>query len=228
MTYGRAAPLPSFSISSSLDESKAALRLNAVVGLHPPSSLAGLGGESSTSYTLGDLGGESSTVYELGVPLGTLGRAATGDLLLLLLSRDLLLSSSPGWASYSVGIRFSGSCTGLMCTSSARTSRRIGLYVHVLGIDTDVVHGVDPCSITTSSRSFPPFDTASTLGVLHSPFLSIPIFFVIVRFVTIVRVVVPTEGATGHVQLGEAGLQDPEGSSYHRQDRDAQDHCLHP
>ena len=87
MTYGRAGTLPS-SFSSSLEESQAPLRLKAVVaGLHPLSAL-------------GDLGGESSTTYELGVFIDTLEHEASGDLLLLLLSRGL--RSSPGWASYSL------------------------------------------------------------------------------------------------------------------------------
>ena len=81
MTYGQTGTLPS-SFSSSLEESQAPLRLKAVVaGLHPLSALGG------------DLGGESSTTYESGVFIDTLEHEASGDLLLLLLSRGLRSSS---------------------------------------------------------------------------------------------------------------------------------------
>ena len=111
MTYERTGTWPS-SFSSSLEESQALLRLKAAAGLHPLSDLGGLGGESSTTYEFGDF-------------IDTLEHDASGDLLLLLLSRGAI--SSSGWASFSAGSKSSWSCTGLMCTSSASTSRRMGI-----------------------------------------------------------------------------------------------------
>ena len=112
MTHIRTGTWPSSSSSSSSEESQALLRLKAAVGLHPPSDLGGLGGVSSTTYEFGDF-------------MDTLEHDASGDLLLLLLFSGAI--SSSGWASLSAGSKLLGSCTGLMCTSSARTNRRMGI-----------------------------------------------------------------------------------------------------
>ena len=196
------------SSSSSLEESQALLRLKAG-GLHDP--LPAEGG----------LGGESATTYKLGEPMEILEHVATGDLLLLLLCGGMS-SCSPGCTLLSTG---NGSATGLMCTLFACTHRRRGgltcsgpgkfawilagvQELHLL-FGLHVAGELAACDVSTS-------DTISTLLLLPSSFPSILLFRFIVRVVAQARVVVSTVGAIFSApKLVEASVEHPEYSKHY-------------